>query len=110
MVSWPLALEQRNPFLECRPLISSVTFFAGRCSVSSQGWQTQFNVPWGVGMGRFKNLLFVSSLSLVALSLTSCTLKRPCPLCGGGGGGGGNTTGVSATLAAVPLTPPPGTN
>ena len=65
----------------------------------------------GCRMGRFKNLLFLSTLLLAALSLTSCTLKRPCPLCiGGSGGGGGNTTGVSATLAAVPLTPPPGTN
>ncbi|HEV2195659.1 MAG TPA: DUF4382 domain-containing protein [Candidatus Acidoferrum sp.] len=61
-------------------------------------------------MGRIKNFLIISTLLLAALSLTSCTLKRPCPLCGGGGGGGGNTTGVSATLAAVPLTPPPGTN
>jgi Domain of unknown function (DUF4382) len=62
-------------------------------------------------MGRFKSLLLFSSLLLAAVSLTSCTLKRPCPLCGGGGGGGGgNTTGVTATLAALPLTPPPGTN
>lgn len=65
-------------------------------------------------MGRFKSFLSVSSLLVAALSLTSCTLKRPCPLCigggGGGGGGGNNTTGVSATLAAVPLAPPPGTN
>lgn len=62
-------------------------------------------------MSRFKTLLVVSSLLLAALSLTSCTLKRPCPLCvGGGNSSGGNTTGVSATLAAVPLAPPPGTN
>src|SRR5690349_25150569 len=65
----------------------------------------------GCRMGRFKSLLLFSSLLLAAVSLTSCTLKRPCPLCGGGGGGGGgNTTGVTATLAALPLTPPPGTN
>lgn len=62
-------------------------------------------------MSRFKTFLVVSSLLLAALSLTSCTLKRPCPLCvGGGNSSGGNTTGVSATVAAVPLAPPPGTN
>ena len=62
-------------------------------------------------MVRFKSLLCVSSLLLATLFLTSCTLKRPCPLCtGGGGGGGGSTTGVTATLAAAPLAPPAGTN
>jgi len=62
-------------------------------------------------MVRFKSFLFVSPLLLATLFLTSCTLKRPCPLCtGGGGGGGGNTTGVTATLAAEPFAPPPGTN
>ena len=62
-------------------------------------------------MGRIKNFLCISTLLVAALSLTSCNLKRPCPLCiGGGGGGGGNATGVSATLAAVPLVPPAGTN
>src|SRR5258708_1551164 len=55
-------------------------------------------------MVRFKSILFVSILVLVAFSLASCTLKRPCALCGAGGGGGGGGNGtVSFTLVADTL-------
>ena len=100
-----------QPFFEMLVALGRDTFSSGALRRFQLGdGQTQFQSAVGCRMGRFKNLLFPFTLLFSALSLTSCTLKRPCPLCGGGGGGGGNTTGVSATLAAVPLTPPPGTN
>jgi hypothetical protein len=46
-------------------------------------------------------------LFLFCFAFSSCNLHRKTG--GGGGGGSGNAT-VSATLAAVPFTPPPGTN
>jgi len=55
-------------------------------------------------MVRSKSILFVSILVLVAFSLASCPLKRPCALCGAGGGGGGGGNGaVSFTRVADTL-------
>jgi len=58
-------------------------------------------------MNRSKALSFLPVLLLAALSLASCSGPyKPCTVnCGGGG----NAT-LSITLAAVPLTPPPGTS
>jgi Domain of unknown function (DUF4382) len=57
-------------------------------------------------MNRSKALSFLPVLSLVALSLASCSGPQNRRVTGGGGG----SATVSLTLAAVPFVPPPGTS
>jgi hypothetical protein len=92
------------------PLSLALHFSGGSVARSSSlGLQNANLSHVGCLMVRFKGIPFASILVLVVFSLTSCTLKRPCPLCGSGGGGG-NKALLSVTLAAIPPAPPPGTN